>query len=223
MKINSYLEACNYIENVGKFSIKNSNLHTRKCLELLGNPDRRLHTIHVAGTNGKGSVCAFLDSVLRAEGKKTALFTSPHLVRINERMQIDGKPISDEDFVRVFNTVEEAAQKMEAAGEQRPSYFELLFLMAMVYFAEQGTEIAVIIRRTADTEMIAVADTGTALQDADALFEPFVRGDKARSGDTGSGLGLSISKRIADIHGWELTVSQPYERYTKAFLLTVTK
>lgn len=144
MKINSYLEACNYIENVGKFSIKNSNLHTRKCLELLGNPDRRLHTIHVAGTNGKGSVCAFLDSVLRAEGKKTGLFTSPHLVRINERMQIDGNPISDEDFVRVFNTVEEAAQKMEAAGEQRPSYFELLFLMAMVYFSEQGVEIAVI-------------------------------------------------------------------------------
>lgn len=86
-----------------------------------------------------------------------------------------------------------------------------------------GTEIAVIIRRIAGSETIAVADTGIELEETDSLFDPFVRGDKARSGDAGSGLGLSISGKIAAMHGWELSVSQPYERYTKAFLLTITK
>ena len=84
-----------------------------------------------------------------------------------------------------------------------------------------GTTICVDVRRLAGVEKIAVADTGVRIEkDPKALFEPFVRGDDARAGDGGSGLGLSISKKIADMHGWDLSLVQPYGPYTKAFVLT---
>lgn len=86
----------------------------------------------------------------------------------------------------------------------------------------QGTEIAVIGRRLAGVEYIAVADTGRTIEgDTAKLFDPFVKGDASRTGDKGSGLGLSISKKIAELHGWELTLQQPYEKYTKAFVLCI--
>ncbi len=136
-------EACDYIDNIARFSVKNSNAHTRMCLDALGAPDRSFRVIHVAGTNGKGSVCSYLTSVLTGAGMKTALFTSPHLVRVNERMRIGMRPVPDEDFVRVFREVREAVERLTAAGEAHPSYFEFLFLMACVWFREQGAEIAV--------------------------------------------------------------------------------
>ena len=141
----TYQEAAAYIEEIPKFSVKHSNEHTRLCLKRLGDPDRRIGAvIHVAGTNGKGSVCAFLDSALRRAGVKTALFTSPHLVRLNERIAVDGAAISDEAFLRVFSQVKETAVYMEETGMGHPSYFEFLFLMAMVHFAACGCEAAVI-------------------------------------------------------------------------------
>ena len=86
----------------------------------------------------------------------------------------------------------------------------------------QGTEIAVIGRRLAGVEYIAVADTGRTIEgDTAKLFDPFVKGDASRTGDKGSGLGLSISKKIAELHGWELSLQQPYEKYTKAFVLCI--
>ena len=85
-----------------------------------------------------------------------------------------------------------------------------------------GTRIAVLVKRLAGMEEIAVADTGVRIEkDSEQLFEPFVKGDDSRSGDKGSGLGLSISKKIADMHGWELLLVQPFGTYTKAFVLRV--
>ena len=98
--------------------------HTRELLSRLGNPQEGIKIIHVAGTNGKGSVCAYLNAMLLAGGKKTGLFTSPHLVRINERFQINGEDVSDEQFLDAFLKVEKAAKEYEAEGEGHPSYFE---------------------------------------------------------------------------------------------------
>ena len=114
--------------------------HTRELLSRLGNPQEGIKIIHVAGTNGKGSVCAYLNAMLLAGGKKTGLFTSPHLVRINERFQINGEDVSDEQFLDAFLKVEKAAKKYEAEGEGHPSYFETLFLMGMLIFKEAGVE-----------------------------------------------------------------------------------
>lgn len=114
--------------------------HTRELLSRLGNPQEGNKIIHVAGTNGKGSVCAYLNAMLLAGGKKTGLFTSPHLVRINERFQINGEDVSDEQFLDAFLKVEKAAKEYEAEGEGHPSYFETLFLMGMLIFKEAGVE-----------------------------------------------------------------------------------
>ena len=114
--------------------------HTRELLSRLGNPQEGIKIIHVAGTNGKGSVCAYLNAMLLAGGKKTGLFTSPHLVRINERFQINGEDVSDEQFLDAFLKVQKAAKEYEAEGEGHPSYFETLFLMGMLIFKEAGVE-----------------------------------------------------------------------------------
>lgn len=114
--------------------------HTRELLSRLGNPQEGIKIIHVAGTNGKGSVCAYLNAMLLAGGKKTGLFTSPHLVRINERFQINGEDVSDKQFLDAFLKVEKAAKEYEAEGEGHPSYFETLFLMGMLIFKEAGVE-----------------------------------------------------------------------------------
>jgi len=106
------------------------------CLEKLGNPHLRLKTIHVTGTNGKGSVCALFESSLRAAGLKTGLFISPHLVSMTERIQLNGKAISDGDFAGLFGEV-------FAAGPDL-SFFELLTCMAFLYFERERTDLAVI-------------------------------------------------------------------------------
>lgn len=136
----NYTEAVDYIETIPKFTVKHPTEHTRELLSRLGNPQEGIKIIHVAGTNGKGSVCAYLNAMLLAGGKKTGLFTSPHLVRINERFQINGEDVSDEQFLNAFLKVEKAAKEYEAEGEGHPSYFETLFLMGMLIFKEAGVE-----------------------------------------------------------------------------------
>lgn len=136
----NYTEAVDYIETIPKFTVKHPPEHTRELLSRLGNPQEGIKIIHVAGTNGKGSVCAYLNAILLAGGKKTGLFTSPHLVRINERFQINGEDVSDEQFLDAFLKVEKAAKEYEAEGEDHPSYFETLFLMGMLIFKEAGVE-----------------------------------------------------------------------------------
>ena len=136
----NYTEAVDYIETIPKFTVKHPPEHTRELLSRLGNPQEGIKIIHVAGTNGKGSVCAYLNAMLLAGGKKTGLFTSPHLVRINERFQINGEDVSDEQFLNAFLKVEKAAKEYEAEGEGHPSYFEKLFLMGMLIFKEAGVE-----------------------------------------------------------------------------------
>ena len=125
IKLN-YTEAVEYILNVPKFTTKNKPEHTVELLKRLGHPECGMKVIHVAGTNGKGSVCAFLSEMLTLAGKKTALFTSPHLVRINERFQINNVPISDELFLESYQKVQAAIDGMVKDGLPHATYFELL-------------------------------------------------------------------------------------------------
>ena len=140
----TYDEAVDYILNIPKFTKKNSLEHTRQFLRFLGNPERELKVIHVAGTNGKGSVCVYVEAMLRSEGKSAGLFVSPHLVRMNERIRIRGEQISDGEFVRVFEKVMEKVREMERQGFPHPTFFEILFGMAVTAFADAGVEYAVL-------------------------------------------------------------------------------
>lgn len=136
----NYEEAAAYIEDIPKFTVKHSLDHTRQVMERLGNPGMERKIIHVAGTNGKGSVCSYLDSMLRRGGKRVGLFTSPHLIRVNERFVIDGQMISDETFLHAFEKVMETVRQLEREGVDHPSYFEFLFLMGLVIFEEADVE-----------------------------------------------------------------------------------
>ncbi|HEY8997899.1 MAG TPA: folylpolyglutamate synthase/dihydrofolate synthase family protein [Edaphobacter sp.] len=120
--------------------------HMRTLAHALGDPQASFPSVLIAGTNGKGSTAATLSSILTAAGYRTALYTSPHLSRVNERIQIDGTPISDDDFARLYFVVDEAAEKLVTGGQlpQHPSFFETLTALAFLYFAEQKVDIAVL-------------------------------------------------------------------------------
>ena len=139
-----YREAVDYILEIPKFTKKNRPEHTKEFLRYLRNPERNLKVIHVAGTNGKGSVCAYLDAMLRTEGKKVGLFTSPHLIKLNERIVINGEECSDGQFLSVFEQVMDVVRVMEADGLFHPTFFEFLFGMAVTAFAKAGVEYAIL-------------------------------------------------------------------------------
>lgn len=132
----NYKEAVDYIEEIPKFTAKNPLDHTRELLKRMGDPQNRMKVIHVAGTNGKGSVCAYLDAMLRKGGYRVGLFTSPHLVKINERFRINGKMVSDQVFLDAFRRVMAVVEQAKAQGLDHPSYFETLFLMGVLIFAD---------------------------------------------------------------------------------------
>lgn len=142
--ITTFREAVNYISDIPKFTSKSTMEDTKAFLHRLGDPDRRMKIIHVAGTNGKGSVCAYMRSVLEAAGYRVALFTSPHLVDIRERFVAAGEMISEEDFLRVFLHIYDMLWEGNGAERYHPSYFEFLFFMAMVFFAEKGPDFCIL-------------------------------------------------------------------------------
>lgn len=140
----TYEKAAAYIEEIPKFTTKNKLEHTRKCLDMLGSPDKNRKIIHVAGTNGKGSVCAFLSTMLEEGGYRCGLFTSPHLMKINERFQINEQMVSDEKFLEAFLKVKELSDRLVEQGDYHPTYFEFLFLMGMLIFEDEDVDIVVL-------------------------------------------------------------------------------
>lgn len=136
----TYAEAAAYIEELPRFTKKHTLAHTREFLRRLGDPALDRKIVHVAGTNGKGSVCAYIQAILASEGKRTGFFTSPHLVTVNERIQLDRRPVDDGTFYRAFRRVLEAVRGMERDGLSHPSYFEFLFGMGMAVFGESDAE-----------------------------------------------------------------------------------
>ncbi|MEP7351992.1 MAG: folylpolyglutamate synthase/dihydrofolate synthase family protein [Acidobacteriota bacterium] len=118
----------------------------RILLRALGDPQNSYSIVHVAGTNGKGSVCAMIDAGLRAAGVRSGMFTSPHLIEPTERIQIDGIPVSRADFERAFHAIHQISVQLEQAGEidAHPTYFESVTAMALWMFREQKVQTAVV-------------------------------------------------------------------------------
>jgi dihydrofolate synthase/folylpolyglutamate synthase len=120
--------------------------HVRVLLAALNNPERRFPSVLIAGTNGKGSTAATLASILGAAGFRAGLYTSPHLIRINERIRINGEEIADDDFALLHDLVDRTAERLVEEGELpwHPSFFEMLTAIAFEHFAQNKIEIAVL-------------------------------------------------------------------------------
>ncbi len=146
-KITTFEEAVDYLYAVPRFTAKHTLWDTRAHLERLGSPDRALrHIIHVAGTNGKGSVCAYMRYILEAAGYTTALFTSPHLVDIRERFVIRGEMVGKGAFLRAFLQVYDSLDwgSLESGTGYHPTFFEYLFFMGMLLFAEAQVDYCIL-------------------------------------------------------------------------------
>ncbi len=120
--------------------------HMRVLLAAMNHPERAFPSVLIAGTNGKGSTAATLASILRASGLKTGLYTSPHLVRINERIRVNGKEISDDDFAGLHGDVDRVAEQLVEKAELpwHPSFFEMMTAIAFAHFSHEQVEIAVL-------------------------------------------------------------------------------
>lgn len=167
-EITTFKQAEEYLYNVPKITIKSTPEMTRMFYEFLGCPGENRKIIHVAGTNGKGSVCTYLSSILTAHGHKTAMFTSPHLISMCERFRIDGALMREEEFMKYFYAVQEKLvalriiksqdktelsscdKKIALSGsdtlsvDYHPTFFEYLFFMAMLWFEEKGVDYIVL-------------------------------------------------------------------------------
>lgn len=136
----NYEEIVNYLYNLPRFRTGSGMERERELLKLLGNPERKLKIVHIAGTNGKGSVCAYMERILRMAGFVTGAFTSPHLVRVNERIRICGEDVSDEEFMDAFFKVRKASEEMEAGGHDGAAFFDYLTAMAMLIFVNRKVD-----------------------------------------------------------------------------------
>jgi len=121
---------------------------TRRAVELLGDPQKSYRVIHITGTNGKTSTTRFIERILREHGLRTGRFTSPHLVRINERMALDGEPVSDEQLVHVYADIEPILefvdQELIDAGDSRLTFFEALAVLGFAVFADAPVDVLVL-------------------------------------------------------------------------------
>lgn len=142
LMINTYEQCVNYIYDIPKFHGKNTLEDTAGLYSLVCSDSFSPHIIHVAGTNGKGSTCAFMNQILIEAGYRVGLFISPHLVSINERIRVNNRLISDEDFILAFHKVLEAVDKI--GDDHHPSFFEFLYLMAMYYFEQKDVDYIVL-------------------------------------------------------------------------------
>ena len=138
-------EAIDWLFNVRRFGPDRTLEPTRVFLELLGNPQNSFKTIHIGGTNGKGSTSAYTASILEAAGYKVGLYTSPHLERFNERIKINNVEISDEDAARLLTKSREVFEEMMSLPEPMPlRFFDILTGVCFKYFEEQGVDFGVI-------------------------------------------------------------------------------
>lgn len=136
----TYNDAVKLLTSVGKFHISLGLDRMFKIMDLLGNPQDKLNCIHVAGTNGKGSVCAILSSILTCAGQKVGLYTSPHIFKYTERIQICGKPITDDDFVKYVFEISDLADKNNIDLTE----FEVLTAVMFKYFYDNGVDVVVL-------------------------------------------------------------------------------
>lgn len=140
----NYQEALNFIDDKNKYGSRLGLNSIKKLLSLLNNPHHNLKYIHVAGTNGKGSTSAYLSSCLMEAGYKTGLYTSPHLERFTERIQINGKEISEEDVAMLTEEVKKACDEMVRLGYEHPTTFEIITAIGFLHFNRNNVDIVVL-------------------------------------------------------------------------------
>lgn len=141
----NYTESLAYLDSLGKFGIKLGMERIEGLLRELGNPEQKIKTVHVTGTNGKGSVTSMITNILLAANLKVGKFTSPHLVKYNERINVNGADISDEDFALAITAVQVAADSVVRKGVcEQPTQFEILTAAAFLHFYLQKVDYAVI-------------------------------------------------------------------------------
>ncbi len=163
-ELSTYQQAEAYILSIPKFTRKNTWEQTREFYEFLERPGKEARTLHVAGTNGKGSVCAYMASCLREGGYSVGMFTSPHLVTMRERIRLTGEMISEEEFLKTFQRLRSELKNYRESGWERgqggsrkshqesslgrasyhPTFFEWLFFLAMLYFEEKKTQVIIL-------------------------------------------------------------------------------
>lgn len=171
----SYTAALDWLYSTQMFGIKLGLEGITKLLQACGVLYPRARVIHVAGTNGKGSTCAFAESVARSAGYTTGLFTSPHLVRFNERIRVNGEQISNEATARLICRVKEIIEPWET----KPTFFELVLAIAMMHFAECGTDIIIL-----ETGMGGRLDATNAVPKDVAVLTPIGMDHTQYLGDT---------------------------------------
>src|SRR5213594_87031 len=137
----TYAEAIKLLYELRWFGAKFGLQNTRQLAARAGDPQNQLRFIHVAGTNGKGSTCAMLESIYRAAGLRVGLFTSPHLVSFRERIQVNRQLISEADVVRLVSEMQGLLKEFPA--DHHPTFFEVLTVMALRYFAEQQCDLVI--------------------------------------------------------------------------------
>ena len=142
--MSTYQKAVNYLERIGVFGSQLGLTRILALLAELDHPENKFRSIHVTGTNGKGSTSAMLASIAQAAGLKTGLYTSPHLQFYNERVQVNGAPISQDDFGAAVEQVRTAADALVRAGLEQPTQFEVLTAAAFLHFAASQVDLAIV-------------------------------------------------------------------------------
>ena len=143
----AYRETIDYLYALQKHGIKLALSNSLALMAIMGDPHRKFRSVHVAGTNGKGSTASFIASMLQAAGYRVGLYTSPHLVSFTERIRINTAPITESKIVELAGRVRDAVRKAEGSGGMvafSPTFFEVATAMAFTCFAEEGVDIAVI-------------------------------------------------------------------------------
>lgn len=171
----NFQEALDWLNDSQFTGIKLGLENTFRLLEAIGNPQERLRFLHVAGTNGKGSVCAMLDSCLRAAGHKTGLYTSPHLVDFRERIRVDGMMISPQETAEGLTRLRQAAQDWD----HKPTYFELSTVLALDHFERSGCEVVVL-----ETGMGGRLDSTNVVEPLVSVITPIAMDHMAWLGDS---------------------------------------
>lgn len=139
-----YKKAIAYINAIPQFGHGSGVVRSRYILSAMGNPEKNMKIIHVAGTNGKGSVCCYLSNILIQNGYTVGLFISPHLIKENERIQIDNQPVSDDEFAEAFEAVLQIDQNIPSENGFKMAYFDYMFAIAMHIFSQKNVDFVIL-------------------------------------------------------------------------------